>query len=139
MVERKIPKKEKVVEAIKKVVRTRIKVTSLQELTNLVLKELRRKNRLYSITSNRIKKLILEIPEIEIKAKTKRTPSEKIPENCPICGSKLEPIKIKNLANQWITIGYKCTKCGYKASLESFGLFEYEFVWKRNSEKGHLH
>jgi len=128
--DRKIPPKEKVLEAVKKAVRTRLKISSQEELAQIALKFLRKENKEYTLTPTRAKRIALEIPEIEVKAKTKKSLNLRKIESCPICGSPIQEIKIKNLANEEIIVGYKCTSCGYESDLEAFMPMKYEFVWR---------
>jgi len=128
--ERKIPSKQKVIQAIKKVLSTRIKVESQEELARLAEAILRKENRGYVLTPTRAKRIALEIPEVEVKAKTKKSHSLVKIDKCPICGSPITPIKVKNLLGKNIIIGYKCTKCGYQSDLESFVPMKYEFIYK---------
>ena len=131
MDERKIPKKQKVLIAIKKVLKRHLKVESQDRLAELVLKELRKEDKNYTVTPTRVKRIALEIPEIEVKAKTKKSINLQKIEKCPICESEIVERKIKNLVGKEIIVGYKCTKCGYESDLEAFMPMKYEFVWKR--------
>ncbi|MCS7123641.1 MAG: hypothetical protein RMJ17_03680 [Candidatus Aenigmarchaeota archaeon] len=124
---KKIPKIEKVKEAIRRVIYSRLRVESLEELCNLVLRELKREDVNYRISPNRIKKVVLQMKEIKIEAKTKRLKNIEKIEKCPICKSNLIEIKTKNLLKKDIVIGYKCEKCGYKSDLKSFTPMEYIF------------
>jgi transposase-like protein len=130
MKDRKIPKKEKVKGLVKKIVYWYKKVGSQEELAELTLRELRRENKKYTLSPTRAKRIALEIPEIEVKAKTKKSISLRKIEKCPICESEIREIKVKNLLGKFIRIGYKCTKCGYESDLEAFMPMKYSFVWK---------
>ena len=130
MDERRIPKKQKVLTAIKKVLKRHLKVESQDRLAELVLRELRKEDKNYTITPTRVKRIALEIPEIEVKAKTKKSINLQKIEKCPICESEIVERKIKNLVGKEIIVGYKCTKCGYESDLEAFMPMKYEFVWK---------
>ena len=130
MSDRKIPSEEKVAKIIKSVVKSRLRVESQEELARLVLKQLKKENKSYTLSPSRAKRIALGIPIIEVRAKTKRKVGLRKIESCPVCDSKLKPIKVKNLLNQWITVGYKCTKCGYQSDLESFIPMKYLFVLK---------
>ncbi|MGC9059381.1 MAG: hypothetical protein ACP5H3_03200 [Candidatus Aenigmatarchaeota archaeon] len=131
MDDRKIPSKELVKETIKKVLEARKIVESQEELSSLVEKELKKIDKNYAVGSTRVKRIALEIPEIEVKAKTKKSFGLKKIDKCPICGSKIEEIKVKNLLGKEIVIGYKCIKCGYESDLEAFLPMKYIFIWKK--------
>ncbi len=126
---RKIPKKDKIIEEIKKAVSARLKVESQEELCKLVLRRLKKENK-YSLSPQRVKKLALTIPGIEVKAKTKRMPKIKKIDKCPICRSIIIPLKGKNLLNKEIVIGYKCVNCAYQCDLEAFMPMKYIFIMK---------
>jgi len=128
--ERHIPQKGKVAEEIKNILQTRWKVDSQQELAALVLRRLRKEKKTFSLSPIRVKRLALHIPEIEVKAKTKKNHKLQKIEACPVCESSIVPLNVKNLLNKQITIGYKCTSCGYESDLEAFVPMKYSFVWK---------
>ncbi len=129
--DRKIPPKQKVVEAIKKVMRERLKISSQEELARLALRVLRKENKEYTLTPTRAKRIALEIEEIEVKAKTRKSLNLVKIDKCPICESEIKEIKAKNLLNKEIVIGYKCTKCGYESDLEAFMPMKYIFILKK--------
>jgi hypothetical protein len=127
---KKIPSKEKVTPLVKFVLSSRLKVESQEELCRLVLKQLKKEDKNYTLSPTRVKRIALEIPEIEVKAKTKKRVGLQKIEKCPICDSKLEPLKVKNLLNKEIVIGYRCIDCAYESDLEAFMPMKYEFVLK---------
>jgi len=128
---RSIPSKSKAIEEIKQVVSRRLKVESQEELSKLVLRKLKKENKSFTLSPQRVKRLALSIPGIEVKAKTKKMPKIKKIEECPICGSKIVPLKGRNLLNQKITIGYKCVNCAYQCDLEAFMPMKYIFLVKK--------
>jgi hypothetical protein len=128
---KKIAPKEKVVELIKKVLKARIKIESQEELCKLVLRELKKEDKDFTLSPTRVKRIALEIPEVEVKAKTKRKLGLLKIEKCPICDSPVEPIKVKNLLNKEIVIGYRCTNCAYESDLEAFVPMKYIFLVKK--------
>jgi hypothetical protein len=130
LTERKIAKEGRVIEEIREVVRRRFKVESQEELARLVLRRLRKEDRKYSLSPIRVKRIALAMPEIEVRAKTKKTLRLPKIEKCPVCESDIKPVKVKNLLNREITIGYRCTKCGYESDLEAFMPMKYIFLWK---------
>jgi len=129
---KKIPPKEKVVQIVKSVLSSRLKVESQEELCKLVLKQLKKEDKDYTLSPLRVKRIALEIAEVEVKAKTKRKVGLLKIEKCPICESPVEPIKVKNLLNQAIVIGYRCTDCAYASDLEALVPMKYIFIWKHH-------
>jgi transposase-like protein len=131
MSNKKIAPEEKVVEAVKQILRTRLKVESQEELCRLVLKQLRKEDKNYILSPMRTKRLALMLPDVEVKAKTKKTVKLQKIESCPVCDSPIEPLKVKNLLNKNIVIGYKCTNCAYESDLEAFMPMKYVFILKQ--------
>jgi len=130
MDDRKIPPKEIVADTIKKALSSRKIVESQEELALLVEKELKKVNKDYVVRPTRVKRIALEIQEIEVKAKTRKSISLQKIDKCPICGSEVKEMKVKNLLGKEIVVGYKCSKCGYESDLEAFLPMKYIFVWK---------
>ena len=130
MLDRKISPKDKVMEEIKQVLERRLKVESQEELCRLVLKRLKKEDKNYTLSPIRVKRIALLIPEIEVKAKTKKAVKLQKIDKCPICDSAIEPLEVKNLLNKKITIGYRCTKCAYESDLEAFMPMKYIAIWK---------
>lgn len=130
--DKKIPSKGKLTQIVKQVLSSHLKVNSQEELARLVLKRLKLENKDYVVSPIRVKRIALDIPEIEVKAKTKKTVRLLKINNCPICHSKIEPLEVKNLADKKVLIGYQCTRCAYQSDLEAFMPMKYVFVWKMN-------
>jgi len=131
MEDRKIPSEEKVKEAVLEVLKRRLKVESQEELAELVLKLLRKEDKSYTLSPTRVKRIALLLPEIEVKAKTKKAVKMQKIEACPICESEIEEVKVKNLLNKEIVVGYRCKKCGYQSDLEAFMPMKYIFILKQ--------
>lgn len=131
MTNRKIPSKERVLEEIKRVLSTHFKIESQDELCRHVLRRLKKENKNYTLSPMRVKRVTLTIPNIETKAKTKKAIKLQKIDKCPICDSKIIPLRVKNLLNKDIVIGYRCTVCGYESDLEAFMPMKYIFVWKQ--------
>lgn len=127
---KKIPSKDKLSEAVKNVLLTHLKIDTQEELARHTLKILRKEDKDYTLTPIRAKRIALDIPEIEVKAKTKKTVKLQKIEKCPICESDIRPVKVKNLLNKDITIGYRCTDCAYESDLEAFMPMKYIFLYK---------
>lgn len=131
MKERKIPNKDQIADEIKKVLDRRFKVESQEDLCALVLKNLKKIDKGYTLSPLRVKRVALTIPYVDVKAKTKKAPRMKKIDKCPICEGAIVPLRVKNLLNKQITIGYKCTTCGYESDLEAFMPMKYIFIKKK--------
>lgn len=131
MKDRKIPGKDKILEEIKQVLSRRLKIESQEELARLVLKRLRKEDKNFTLSPTRAKRIALSIHGVEVKAKTKKTVRLQKITSCPVCESRIEPLKVKNLLNKDIAIGYRCTNCAYESDLEAFMPMKYIFLVKQ--------
>ena len=132
MTSKKIPREHFVINVIKEVMRRRGVVQSQEDLCGIVLEKLRKYDKTYVLSPRRTKTLVIKIPNIEIKAKTKKMPRMTRLEKCPVCRRKVSKIHGKNLLNKKIHIGYVCERCGYTTDLEAFMPMKYIFLWKLN-------
>jgi uncharacterized protein with PIN domain len=129
MSKRRIPTKEMVVSIIKEVIKRRKVITTLNEMWLLVLTNLKKINKRFVLSPQRIKQLIVQIPEIEVKVKTRRGSRKKI-NSCPVCNSKLSKVYGRNLLGNRIHTGYKCKKCSYRTGMIRSIPRKYIFVRK---------
>ncbi len=134
MVSKKIPCDHFVINIIKEVLKKRHIVQSQEDLTFLVLDKLKKYDKKFVLSPRRVRKLVIKIPNIEIKAKTKRSPKMKKLDKCPVCKRKVNKIYGKNLLNKKIHIGYICKRCGYTTDLNSLMPMKYLFIWKRKNK-----
>ena len=128
MISKKIPKSDFVINIIKEVLKKRGVVESQEDLCFHVLYELKKYDKKYVLSPRRVKELVIKIPNVEIKAKTKKVPKMTRLEKCPICRKKVDKIYGKNLLNKKIHIGYICKRCGYTTDLESLTPMKYIFI-----------
>ena len=135
MASKKIPREHFVINIIKEVMRRRGVVQSQEDLCAIVLEKLRKYDKAYVLSPRRTKTLVIKIPNIEIKAKTKRIPRMTKLEKCPVCVKKVSKIYGKNLLNKKIHIGYVCERCGYTTDLESFMPMKFLFILKSKNKK----
>jgi len=135
MASKKIPREHFVINITKEVMKKRGVVQSQEDLCAIVLERLRKYDKDFVLSPRRIKNLVLEIPNIEIKAKTKKMPKMTKLERCPVCDKKVDKIYGKNLLNKKIHIGYTCKRCGYTTDLEAFMPMKYIFVLKSSNKK----
>ena len=135
MASRKIPRSDLIISTIKEVMKRRGVIQSQEDLCYIVLKRLKEYDKNYVLSPKRVKEHVIKIPNIEIKAKTKRLPKIKKLEYCPICKKKFDKIYGRNLLNQKIHIGYICKRCGFTTDLEAFMPMKYIFILKSSNKK----
>lgn len=128
MPKRKIPPKDMVVSIMKEVMQRRRVVTTLNELWTLVMTNLKKINRRFAISPQRVKKMAVQTPEIEIKAKTRRSKTKVT--SCPVCKNGLGKIYGKNLLGKKMHSGYRCKNCGYRTGVKVTVPMKYIFIRK---------
>ena len=128
MTKRKIPPEDMVLSIMKEVLQRRRVITTLTELWSIVLMNLKKINRRFVISSQRVKHVVAKVPGIQVKAKTRV--SKKKLDFCPVCDSKFSEIYGRNLVGKRIHTGYRCKKCGYKAGVKMSVPMKYTFVRK---------
>ena len=121
---------DKLETVLRQIMAARYKVESQEELTSLVLKQLKKEDKEYGVSPLRLKRIALSIPEIQVTAKIKHVPKIKDIDSCPICDSKIEPLTVKNLLNKNVKVGYKCVECNYESTLDAFMPMKYSFVYR---------
>ncbi len=121
---------EDIKNAIISVMKKYRKVKSQEDLAFLVVKELRKSYPRCLLSSQRVRVLALDTPDIRAKVLTKKSSRQK-PEKCPACNSKLEGLYATNLSNKRVLVGLECEKCNYRGTLQSFAPFRYEFYLKK--------
>ena len=130
MASKKIPRSDFVISIIREVLKKRGVVQSQEDLCFHVLDKLKKYDKKYVLSPRRVKELVIKIPNVGIKAKTKKVPKITKLDKCPVCDKKVSKIYGKNLLNNKIHIGYICKRCGYTTDLESFTPMKYVFILK---------
>jgi len=123
---KKIPNSELVKRIIYYTLKRRGVVHTQDELAEIVKRELKKLNKKFTITPQRVRKIALLVDNIEIIVKTKKSKKTK-PKKCPVCGNKLTPIHAKNLLGEKIVIGFRCDICNYHGDEKFFAPMKYQF------------
>ncbi|OGI16116.1 hypothetical protein A3K63_02505 [Candidatus Micrarchaeota archaeon RBG_16_49_10] len=126
----KIPKDWDVIRAIEHVLKQRGFVTSGEELGYLVLRRLKEVNSGFVATPDRVRRVAITIPEVEIRVKTRHSDAKKL-KGCPVCGWKITKAYRRNLGGQRVHTGYRCEKCGFRTNRETLAPGKYLFLWKK--------
>lgn len=109
----KIPDEELVTLGLKKIFRKNVKVNSQTALKKLLSKELLKLDPSYKVSGSRARVILLtkELARVELNVREGKEIKELA--KCPVCKSRVTPIKNKTLYDWEITIGYRCKKCRY--------------------------
>jgi len=122
----KIPNSELVKRIIFYSLKKRGIIHTQDELAEIIKKELKKLNKKFTITPHRARKIALQIENVKIVVKTKKSMKTK-PKKCPVCENKLKSIYAKNLLDKKVTVGFKCNVCEYHADERFFAPMKYEF------------
>ncbi len=121
-----IPNSELVKRIIYYAMKKRGIVHTQDELAEIVKKELKKLNKKFTITPQRVRKIALQVENMEVTVETKKSKKSK-PKKCPVCENKLSPIFAKNLLGEKIAVGFRCKVCHYHADEKFFAPMKYEF------------
>lgn len=102
--------------------------SSQAALRRHLLKLLREEEPLFSLGGKRMRRLLVSEPGIHLKVRYAERPSRRPLSRCPVCGSSLAAIRNRTLLEDRVTLGYRCTKCGYWTHLKRRVPVRYEFV-----------
>ncbi|MEW6069119.1 MAG: hypothetical protein AB1485_00730 [Candidatus Thermoplasmatota archaeon] len=109
----KIPHEELVTLGLKKVFRKIAIVNSQSALKRLLSKEIVKLDPSYKVSGTRARVVALSKGLARMELIVKEGDEIKELSFCPVCKSKLTPIRSKTLYDWEITVGYKCKKCSY--------------------------
>ncbi len=114
----RMPSDTEVIEAIKDALQRHGVVNSQKKLTELVLVELHRHDSEYSVSEERIRRLVIEHRLAGIDIRCRETIKRSSAGSCPVCGGRTERIKNLTVYGGTVTSGYRCRTCGYWTGLQ---------------------
>ncbi|RLJ01107.1 MAG: hypothetical protein DRP11_05050 [Candidatus Aenigmatarchaeota archaeon] len=121
----KVPSSDLLKRIIKQKLREKGEVETQRELGALVQKELKKINPKLRVTPERVRRVAVEIPHVEVVVETRS--GKKLPKVCPVCSSELVPIYMKNLTGKKVKTGFRCSKCSYRGDMKRFVPMRYTF------------
>lgn len=106
-------------------------VRSQSKLRELVNKRLRRRTSDYSVSSVRMRKLLLGTGKVSIGISTKEVNDRRRAlSKCPVCGQKLKLQKNQTVFGGVVNTGYTCNNCGYHTGIKRSIPTRYSFSLK---------
>ncbi len=108
-----IPSDEMIKKGLKNLFKKVHIVNSQKELKKLIKKELRTKNKIYSVSEKRLRNIALETNFIKIDIHSREGNPKKILSKCPVCESSLTRVKNLTIWGGEVTLEFRCSRCGY--------------------------
>lgn len=110
----KVPPDEEVVAAAVQVVLRTGTIDSQRKLTELVTRQLRKRDPRYRVSPERIRVLALRSGLVGVHVHAHATGDDRGRlKACPVCGGPLERTSNRTLAGGEAQTGYKCTRCAW--------------------------
>jgi hypothetical protein len=114
----RMPSDTEVIEAIKDALQRHGVVNTQKKLTELVLVELHRHDPDYSVSEERMRRLVIDHGLASIDIRCRETVKRSSAGACPVCGGRTERIKNLTVYGGTVTSGYRCKTCGYWTGLK---------------------
>jgi len=114
----RIPSDTELEEAIKDALRRHGVVNSQRKLTALVLKELRRHDPDFTVSEERVRRAAIDHGLANVEIHCRDSDEKTSAGNCPVCGGRTKRIRNLTVYGGTVTVGYKCSVCGYWTGLK---------------------
>lgn len=108
-----IPSNEKILDAVKKVLKKYHTVSSQHRLKILVEKELQTKKQQFQVSEPRLRVLVVRSGLVKVEIHTRDGNPDKILPKCPVCGGMLQRVKNQTIYGGEVTLEYRCGECRY--------------------------
>ena len=109
----RLPSEEEIEHAIAAVLRREKKLPSESRFLSLVRRELKRKDKEYTISHERLRRVALRSGLCKVTIHTREVPSRRPMARCPVCNTHIEAVKNETIFGGSVTLGYECPFCGY--------------------------
>lgn len=121
----RVPKDDKVEEAIRKVMNAHAEIGSLKLFHELVQKELKEIDTKTAISPERLRRMAALM--VGMKVHVDKGHSKKIPKQCYVCQGELKPVRTVDLYGKKTIIGKKCKDCGFRIEKDMSTPLRYRF------------
>lgn len=109
----RLPSNEEVEHAVSAVLRREKKLPSESRFLSLVRRELKRKDKDYTISHERLRRVALRSGLCKVTIHTRVVPTRRPMARCPVCNTRVTPVKNQTIFGGSVTLGYECSFCGY--------------------------
>ena len=109
----RLPSREEVEHAIATVLRREKKLPSESRFLSLVRRELKRKDKEYTISHERLRRIALNSGLCKVTIHTREVPTRRPMSRCPVCNTRVDAVKNETIYGGTVTLGFECPFCGY--------------------------
>lgn len=110
----RIPKEDRLADAIFIVMYRNQQVRSQTELAHLVRGELEKDGEDYRVSDERIRKIAISRKMVSIHIDYNETDDPDLPDSCPVCRNPMTSIMNMTIYGERSEVGRKCTVCPYQ-------------------------
>lgn len=103
-------------------------VNSQGAFLGFILKELKKLDEDYVVSSYRVKRLASRLDGVGIFVEKRRSNREA--RRCFVCGGELDPIKTRDLRGSDTLVGKRCRDCGFELDRKNLGPKKYIFYMR---------
>lgn len=113
----KLPSVEEVERAIASILRREKKLPSESRFLSLVRRELKRRDKDYTVSHERLRRVALRSGLCKVTIHTRRSDSRRPIYRCPVCGTTVKRVKNQTIYGGTVTLGYECPFCGFSTGI----------------------
>lgn len=116
MSEYRIPSDDAVRASIARVLNTRRAVNSQRQLKKLVEKDLRSEET-FRVGEPRLRQIAIDSGLVDLEIHCRETGQKRSLVRCPVCTERLRRVRNMTVFGGTVTLGYRCSRCGYWTGL----------------------
>lgn len=109
----RLPSTEEVEHAISAVLKREKKLSSESRFLSLVRRELKRKDKDFTVSHERLRRVALRSGLCKVTIHTREVPSRRPMSRCPVCNTTVRSVKNETIFGGSVTLGFECPFCGY--------------------------
>lgn len=109
----RIPSVKVLSQSISEVIKVKGSVISQRRFTELVVKNLKKKDAEYSASEERVRRMAIFRNLARIHIHYRETKELSRSGKCPVCGSETKDIQNQTLFGEEVKLGFKCSRCPF--------------------------
>lgn len=112
----RIPSRERVRDALRRVLARQKRISSQRQLKELLEREMANEED-YRVSGPRARDVAFESGLVEMEVECRETEERGGLHRCPVCRTRLERVKNRTVFGGTVTLGYDCPRCPYWTGL----------------------